>query len=135
MKKIIILLVLIVSSATCFSQGRDSSSRFTEAHYLQKSKNQKTAAWLLTGGAVAIGIGAFVHDMNNVFTDAPTSGGLYIVSAAMLTAGITFFVISARSKNKANAVSVFMNIEDVPTLRYAVVGNHPLPSLGISVRF
>jgi hypothetical protein len=135
MKKVMVLLLLIASNAASFSQKKDSAVSLTRADYLQKSKNQKSAAWLLTGGAVAIGIGALVHDMNNLFTDASGSTGLYIVSAALLTAGITFFVISARTKSKAYAMSLFMHIEELQTVKYAMVRHHPLPSLGISVRF
>jgi len=135
MKKIFILISLIISSATSFSQGKDSSTRFTKKDYLQKSKNQKTAAWLLTGGAVAMSIGALVHDMNNVFTDASGSTDLYIVSAAMLTGGITMFIASSKNKKKANAISLLVNIEDVQICDYTVVRHHPLPSLGVSVGF
>jgi len=135
LKKIIILFLLIVSSATCFSQEKDSAVLFSKVDYLQKSNNQKTAAWLLTGGAAAVGIGALVHDMNSILTDATGSTGLYIASAALLATGITFLYFLAQTKTRQMAVAVFINIEDVQTLRYAVVRNHSLPSLRISVRF
>ena len=135
LKKIIILFLLIVSSATCFSQEKDSAVLFSKVDYLQKSNIQKTAAWLLTGGAAAVGIGALVHDMNNILTDATGSTGLYIASAALLATGITFLYFLAQTKTRQMAVAVFINIEDVQTLRYAVVRNHSLPSLRISVRF
>jgi len=134
MKKIIILLLLIISSATSFSQRKDSSSRFAEAHYLQKSRNQKTGAWILTGGALAIGLGALVHDMNNMFNEEPASK-VWTYAGVLFATGITLFITSAVNRKKAKQVSLSMNIEDVPTLSYAVVTNHPLPSLGISVHF
>lgn len=134
MKKIVILLLLIVSSATSFSQRKDSSSRFTEAHYLQKSRNQKTGAWILTGGALAVGLGAFAHDVNNMLNEEPASKA-WPYAGVMLAGGITLFITSAVNRKKANRISLSMDIENVPTLMYAVVSNHPLPSLGISVRF
>jgi len=134
MKKIFILISLIISSATSFSQRKDSSSRFTEAHYLQKSKNQKTGAWLLTSAALAVGLGAMAHDVNNMFNEEPASKA-WPYAGVMLASGITLFITSAVNRKKANRVSLSMNIENVPTLRYAVVSNRPLPSLGISVHF
>jgi len=135
MKKIIILLVLIVSSATSFCQGKDSSSRFTKEHYLQKSKNQKTAASILTSASIIIALGAAMHDINNMFTDEAASKNWYITSELMLATGITLFITSAVNRKKAKTVALAMNIQKMPTLKYAVVTNHPLPSLGISVHF
>ena len=134
MKKIIILLVLIVASATSFSQKKDSSARFTEAHYLQKSRNQKTGAWILTGGALAIGLGALVHDVNNMLNEEPASKA-WPYAGVMLAGGITLFITSAVNRKKANRVSLSMDIENVPTLKDAVVSNHPFPLLGLSVHF
>src|SRR5436190_24297187 len=122
MKKIIILLVLIVASATSFSQKKDSSARFTEARYLQKSRNQKTGAWILTGGALAIGLGALVHDVNNMLNEEPASKAWPYVGV-MLAGGITLFITSAVNRKKANRVSLSMDIENVPTLKDAVVSN------------
>ena len=130
-----ILLLLIASTAASFSQGKDSSYRFTKEHYLQKSKNQKTVASILTGASIIIALGAMAHDVNNMFTDEPTSKNWYITSELMLATGITLFITSAVNRKKARTVALAMNIQKMPTLKYAIVTNHPLPSLGLSVHF
>ncbi len=50
MKKVIFCFMLLVMSATCFSQIATSQQLLTKEDYLLKSKNQKTTGWILTGG-------------------------------------------------------------------------------------
>lgn len=134
MKKIVVFLWLIVFSLASFGQKTDSTTTIAKPDYMRKSNNQKVLAWVLTGGAVAIFVGAVVHDVNNLFTDESAGTGWYIASAAMLGGGITLFIASSKNRKKANDLSFFMNLENVPTLQGAVVANHPVPSIGLSIK-
>jgi len=55
MKKIIAFLTLLIIGMSCFSQQTDSLQSI-KTDYLRKSKNQKTAAWVLLGGGIAMTI-------------------------------------------------------------------------------
>ncbi|MFI5131177.1 MAG: hypothetical protein ACHQFX_14340, partial [Chitinophagales bacterium] len=76
MKKTTVFALLLILSATSFSQQTDPSTPMTRADYLQKSKNKKTAAWvLLGGGTVLIGAGFLIGARaESSFDDAATGG-------------------------------------------------------------
>src|SRR4030095_9061607 len=52
MRKIIVFSLFVVSFLSCFSQQTNPSNALTKEEYLQKSKHQKTAAWVLLGGGL-----------------------------------------------------------------------------------
>ena len=54
MKKIIILPLLLVFTNLSYSQQIIQKQSLTKADYLQKSKKQKTVAWILLGEALAL---------------------------------------------------------------------------------
>jgi len=74
MKKMTILSLLLILSANLFSQQTTSSPTFNKQDYLQKSKNQKTAAWVLLGGGIVLmGSGFLIGDRKeSSFSDAGT---------------------------------------------------------------
>jgi len=141
MKKLLMILSLAVLAETACAQKISDSAilKMTNQelglHLREKSKNQKTVASILTGASIIIALGAMAHDVNNMFTDEPTSKNWYITSELMLATGITLFITSAVNRKKARTVALAMNIQKMPTLKYAIVTNHPLPSLGLSVHF
>src|SRR5665647_1373298 len=128
MKKIIFLLIFVAATASCFSQTTGNTAPVIEKNYLQKSKNQKTAAWILLGGGAVINIIAFAtFPKDYVFIDlwgnsnspstesrANTSGWLSVVGTASMLASIPFF-ISARV-NKKRAVSVSIDTQQLHQL-------------------
>ena len=134
MKKIVVFLWLVIFSVASFGQQNDSTTTIMKPDYLKKSKNQKIWAWVLTGGSVVVFVGAVAHDLNNVLTDAPASTGWYLTSVAMLTTGVSLFIAFAVNRKKANKVSFFMNIENVPTLHGTLITDHATPSVGLSIK-
>jgi len=48
--------MLFLMSASSFCQQTDVSQSLTRQDYLNKSKNQKKAAWILLGGGIALGL-------------------------------------------------------------------------------
>ncbi len=82
-------------------------------YYLQKSKNQKTAAWiLLSGGIVCAGIGIAigVSQINNIlisaFEENNSNDGtgalfLFIAGSAMTLGSIPLFIAAGKNKRKA----------------------------------
>lgn len=133
MKRILILLLLISISRTCFSQSSDSVAHLTKADYLRKSRNQKKAARLLTAGAVTIACVAIGRDAYNSLSHESPSTGLYMTSAGMLLGGIILFKASSHNRNRAEAVSLFVNIENAPTCRQSIISKKQFPAIGLSI--
>ena len=62
MKQALVLLLLISVVVNCFGQQATPAPTI-QSDYLQKSKHQKTAAWiLLGGGAVLFIVGAVIPE-------------------------------------------------------------------------
>jgi hypothetical protein len=83
---------------------------YSKDYYLQKSKNQKTAAWVMLGGGVAcsiVGIIGFSANYNlfedNSATD--TYGIVTLVGIGFALGSIPFFVSSSHNAKKAAMLS------------------------------
>lgn len=113
MKTIILSVTVLLFVVRSFSQTT-TNSFLSKDYYLQKSKNQKTAAWiLLGGGAVLFGAGLAVHtsvdqfdNIYDVFNGNKYHG--FGARAALMTGGavamggsIPLFIASSRNKNMA----------------------------------
>jgi hypothetical protein len=107
MYKITFCSMLLVLATATFSQQSKTSAPSTKQEYLQKSKNQKTAGWvLLGGGTVLIGTGFLIGDRKeSSFDDAATGviiGGLGLLATI---GSIPLFIASGKNKRKAASVS------------------------------
>jgi hypothetical protein len=104
MKKIILLLTLLVFLVKSFSQ----TPALTKDEYLQKSKNQKTTAWvLLVGGSALIITGILVDDANSgkgINLDF-TGVGIAAVGFVAASCSIPLFINSAHNARKAATIS------------------------------
>lgn len=134
MKKIILVLCFGVISFRCIAQATGKTG------YLQKSKNQKTAAWVLLGGGALVEIvGVIVYPKNlsilgntqSELSRERTASVLLITGGAIMLSSIPFFVSSAKNKRKAMSVS-FKN-EWVPQLQETLVSYKTLPSLSFTI--
>jgi hypothetical protein len=102
--------LVLLFAANCFSQAA------LKTDYLQKSKNQKTAAWVLLGFGAALDIAGIITTASNAnkefnFTDPESvnHGGeiaLYAVGTACLAGSLTLFILSKNNKKKALSVGI-----------------------------
>ena len=92
--------LLLAFPATSFCQKTNDSVPVIKTDYLTKSKNQKTAGWVLLGGGTAlIGIGFLVGDSKeSTFDDAIGS--------------IPLFIASGKNKRKALNMSANFKMEN-----------------------
>lgn len=112
MKKLLLIFVLALISYAGYSQTEKQD--FSKEHYLQKSKNQRTAGWVLLGAGAGIGIiGAIVSaealTEDWFFGDSKKSDtGLIIgaVGAASSLASIPFFISARKNSRKAAQLSL-----------------------------
>ena len=141
MKQLFFSLTLLIFSATAFGQQTSSSVFMSIQDYLQKSKRQKTAAWVLVGGGGALvltGIiipkGEIVHEgfwlsyKNDGIKNSLALGGF----VSMLSS-IPFFIASHRNKTKAKAVSVSFRMENVRVIQHSGFVSQSIPSLNLKL--
>lgn len=99
-----------------------SSTGFSDekTDYLQKSRNQKTAAWVLAGGGGAILIAGIIvagsnatSDYVNLFSLEPVKERnttlettLIITGGVAVLSSITLFIASSKNKRKAAGLSI-----------------------------
>jgi len=90
MRKIILFSLVLVSFLSSFSQQTNPSNALTREQYLQKSKHQKTAAWILLGGGIALGVTGVIVDASNW----ESSGGdvLLVLGGVSMISSIPLFI-------------------------------------------
>jgi len=137
MKKNIIYFLLLALPAAGFCQKTNDSVPVIKTDYLVKSKNQKTAAWVLLGGGVAlIGAGFLIGDSKNAtFDDAGTGvvlGGIGFLSAV---GSIPLFIASGKNKRKAMKASAFIKLETVPLLQKQSFVQNSYPAFSVNIIF
>ena len=132
MKPLFFVLLLLIYSSASFSQQ-------TTADYLQKSKHQKTAAWILLGGGgtlmltgIIIPHGDVVHEgfwtnyeNDNIKAIMVLGGFLSMLSSTPL------FIIAAKNKRKGMNIS-FKN-QPVPQLQNKGFVYRTIPSLNFKI--
>ena len=100
MKKCFSILLLMIIGFNLFSQQSKNKEQKLQADYLEKSKRQKIAGFLLLGSGAAVFTGgtiAMQHSQSKGENEFPfLVGGL-----AMSIASIPFFISSASNKHKA----------------------------------
>jgi hypothetical protein len=90
-----------------------TDTALTKNDYLKKSKNQKTAGWVMLRGGVVIGVvGAILFSENfEILSDgndasADTGGALFLIGAGSTLGSIPFFISSAHNAGKAASLSI-----------------------------
>ena len=137
MKKNIIYLLLLALPATSFCQKTNDTVPVVKTDYLIKSKNQKTAAWVLLGGGTAlIGVGFLIGDSKNAtFDDAGTGvvlGGIGFLSAV---GSIPLFIASGKNKKKAMKATTFIKMETAPSFQKQFFKQNSYPAFSMCLTF
>ena len=136
MKGTAILCLLLFLHFLGRSQQANPNGPLPKTDYLQKSKKQKTAAWILLGGGATVGfIG--LASINLAGTDDPdgvnnTPGTiLFATGLASMIASIPMF--SAAKKNKRKAMSVSLKNQFLPYLQNTSIVCAAIPSVHIKI--
>jgi hypothetical protein len=124
MKKIfLVAITVLLMGFNCFSQSAEKTN------YLQKSRTQKTVAWVLFGTGAAINI----IGVTQVNSPKNTPIVCWIVGSTIMFASIPFTVMGA--KNKKRAAQLSLNTEQLYKLQnnnlYAV--SYPALTMKISL--
>ena len=137
MKKSILYFLLLALPAVSFCQKTNDTIPAVKTDYLLKSKNQKTAAWVLLGGGTAlIGIGFLIGDSKNAtFDDAGTGvvlGGIGFLSAV---GSIPLFIASGKNKRKAMKATTSIKMETIPLLQAQSFIQNSYPAFSVNIAF
>ncbi len=88
MKKLIILNLVVAAFATAsFSQQVVQQQSLAQADYLNKSRNQKTVAWILLGGGFGLFTTGLIFVTNNSISDPK---GTVELEQVLLLSGANF---------------------------------------------
>jgi len=136
MKKLFICAILLMMTTGSFCQQTDFSQSLTQKDYLQKSKKQKTAAWILLGGGFAVGVGAILLDVNSDWdkSEDPYLVGMAIGGVSML-GSIPLFIASGRNKRKAMNASTYFEILENPIPTNTGLSFQSTPTLSLKLNF
>lgn len=144
MKVLLLILIVFVFIAKTYCQNAEAPA-LSKAYYLQKSKTQKTVAWVLAGsGTVMMIAGTIINtdqNLDNVigaFADEASTNenkGLwlcYVGGAAAITS-VPFFISSHKNKKRAASVALSNQNIYVPFQNNFVVKTQPTLTLKLSL--
>ena len=131
MKKVTIYILLLMVATTTFSQQNPSSPTLTKQDYLKKNKNQKTAAWVMLGGGLALGVGGAAWAGSDWEASGP--GALMVIGGASVIGSIPLFIASGKNKRKAMSATTFFKMETAPQLINRNIVTRSLPSLTLKL--
>jgi hypothetical protein len=141
MKKIIIYTLLLVIPAVSFSQSTTTNAPVVKIDYLQKSKTQKTAAWILLGGGTILSSIGLVIAADNIFSGIGigSSGSyntgmvLFYTGGAAMFGSIPFFISSAKNKRKSMSASAGVKMEKLPLIRQTSFAQNSYPAVSLKI--
>lgn len=121
MKKLILAPAFFITAISSFSQTILTNEK-TKDYYLTKSRHQKTTAWIMLGGGVALtGVGLAVSQSNTIdyamgnSSNHNTAGSvLAVVGVASMLGSIPLFISAAHNKHRAAEVA--FNMQKIPLL-------------------
>jgi len=146
MKKTLCFCLLLLVNIALFSQNITSPQSSIKTDYLKKSKNQKTAAWILLGGGAtltviggALALNNFGTGLGNILNPRPqkVNDGAATVCAVTgvvsMVASIPLFISASQNKHKAFSIA-FKN-DLVPQLRNYNITKVNVPAVSLVIRF
>jgi len=140
MKKIITCTVILALSATSFCQQNVQRQSLAKTDYLQKSKKQKSIAWVLLGGGATLvltGIiipkGDLVQEgwLGNSYENDGVKGTFELIGLVSMIGSIPFF--TASKKNNKRAMSFSFKNEPATQLVKSSLIYKSVPSLSLNI--
>ena len=140
MKQATVILLLLTLALRSFSQQNESSPTLTKHDYMQKSKKQKTVAWVLLGGGATLVLTGIIIPKGDVVHEGAW-GNDYENDGIKSTFGVTGFLCMAGSipffiaskKNNKRAMSVSFKNETAPQIQKSSFVYRPVPSLAFKI--
>jgi hypothetical protein len=131
MRSITICMLLLVFATTSFCQQTTPSSAYTREEYMKKSKRKKTIGFIFLGTGVAIMTYGAINALTN--TDVNSLLAIPLVGIPLTITSVPFFNAAVRYKNKANAISAYLKVEQAQLLSKARINHISFPSIAIRI--
>ena len=133
MKKIVFPLALLLFIVKSFGQ----TPALSKDYYLKKSKTQKTVAWVMLGGGVAmttvgiVTISNYDPSLSDPFGVEQNTGPaiVAIVGIASALGSIPFFISSAKNKRRALSIAISNQKIFVPQQKRYALNTQPTLTL------
>jgi hypothetical protein len=145
MKKVIIYTILLTLASATFSQQTNPFPPLTKQDYLERSKHQQTAAWILVAGGGGIALAGAIstadkwgEDMENLLTPEPSNDYtaeyiLLIGGTIVALSSIPLFIASNKNKRLGISLKTAIKMEDINTVyRYSLVHRY-YPALSLKI--
>jgi len=142
----IICITLLTSSVPIFSQQTNPVHNWTKENYLQKSKHQKTAAWILLTSGTALGVTGTAIGFNSRYNELASSlftgkhdktyvAGeiLFFTGIAGVLGSIPLIIASSRNKRRAMETAIFLKMETRPTIQRNIMSALPYPAISLKI--
>jgi hypothetical protein len=147
MKQVIILTLLFAFATASFGQQNVQKQPLPQAEYLEKSKKQKKAGSILLAAGAGLIITSFiiprgelVHDgicigmyCSDKYKNDGIKSAFFIAGGISALGSIPLFIISGKNKKKANAASVFIDMENTPVLQLTKIRNQSFPAVHLKI--
>ena len=151
MKKIFFFSILLIMSVSSFCQQTKTSAALTKQDYLQKSKIQKKAAWILLGGGATLLLTGIIIPKGEPTVTNTTTYVLFfsvtepvteykndgikriigVTGVLSMLGSIHFFIASG--KNNRRAMSVSFKNETAPQIQKSSFVYRSVPSLTLKI--
>jgi|SoiMethySBSTD1v2_1073268.scaffolds.fasta_scaffold12436_2 hypothetical protein len=147
MKKFLLTIAIALFFIESFSQQVNPAPSLTKQDYLDKSRKQKTAAWILLGGGAALIITGTILSANEVeedyqndpynpfapLTEADFDGPEWVFTTGIFAGlgSIPLFVASSRNRRKAMTVS--LKNEQFQSLKNSSLVYKPMPAVSLKI--
>lgn len=143
MKKVIIYILLLAMPVAAFCQSTPNYVPSVKIDYLEKSKKQKTTAWVLLGGGLgvsivgaSIGINQAANDLANIFVtgeqqSSSTGAVLFFAGGAAMLGSIPLFIASGKNKRNSIAASAGLKIEKLSLIHRNSFVQNSYPALSV----
>jgi hypothetical protein len=141
MKKIILFFafLLLINETYCQSVSDSiSKEKFTKQYYLQKSKNEKSGAWILLIGGAVITAATGLSVSQNLDFNSPEKHRYYFVKGlviACVAGSIPLFIAAGRNKRKAERATAWFQMEQIPIFQQTGINIHFYPAIYLRLKF
>lgn len=143
MKKTVFVMAILAIALKGLTQ---STSVPDSDYYLQKSKKQKTAAFVLLGGGaglaaigLAMGTASFYDEIGSIVVEGEddetyvAASILFGTGLAAMVGSVPLFIASSRNKKKAHAASASIKLQTIPVVSRQGIGKLPYPAASIRI--
>ena len=138
MKKFILLLLVISVSLSGLSQTGNKNAE--SSFYLQKSKNQKTAGWIMLSGGAVMCVYGYVWLIYEGLegdgvksTKAKIAIAMFYGGGAAMLGSIPLFIAAARNKGIAMSLTAGLKMETTPSSRQPSFVKTSYPALSLKL--